>query len=212
MNTRASFGPSGRRTWAWLWGLLLSTSMATAAPLDLPQGEGLVAPAASARPATWAERVGHSANLYRISPSLYRSAQLSAADLPELQQLGIRTVVGLRAFHSDAEWLKNSGLQMQRVKIYTWAIHDAQVVAALRAIRQAEPQGPVLLHCWHGADRTGLIVAMYRMVYQGWTREQAWDELAHGGYGYHSMWKNIPEYLRKVDVDSIRRQVEATAP
>jgi len=88
-------------------------------------------------------------------------------------------------------------------------IGDDEVVAALRAIRQAEAKGAFLLHCQHGADRTGMITAMYRMLYQGWTRAQALDEMQNGGYGYHTIWRNIPTYIEQVDLDKIRRSVEA---
>jgi len=83
------------------------------------------------------------------------------------------------------------------------------VVASLRAIKAAASDGPVLLHCQHGADRTGLVSAMYRLLYQNWTREQALDELLNGDYGYHALWKNIPEYLRTVDLEAIRKRVDA---
>lgn len=161
-----------------------------------------------ARRPEWAVPVGRSPNLFRVTPTLYRSAQLSQADVAELKTLGIKNVVGLRAFHSDDDWLKNSGIKALRIKIYTWAVDDDNVVAALQAIRAAEKEGPVLLHCWHGADRTGLVTAMYRILYQGWSKAQALDELQNGGYGYHAMWKNIPVYLRDVDVEKIRRRVE----
>jgi protein tyrosine phosphatase (PTP) superfamily phosphohydrolase (DUF442 family) len=167
------------------------------------------AAAVAERHPEWAQRIGNSANFYRVTSTLYRSAQLGRADVAALVPLGIRTVVGLRAFHSDEKWLKESGIAIRRVKIYTWAISDANVVSALRAIRTAEKDGPVLLHCWHGADRTGLIAAMYRILYQGWKKEQALDELENGGYGYHSVWKNIPKYLRNVDIEKIRAQLDA---
>jgi protein tyrosine/serine phosphatase len=96
---------------------------------------------------------------------------------------------------------------MQRIGINTWDINDNNVILALRTLRSAQQQGPVLLHCQHGADRTGLITAMYRILYQSWTKEQALEELTQGGYGYHSMWKNIPDYLRRVDVEKIRQGV-----
>lgn len=161
-----------------------------------------------ARPPEWAVPVGNSPNLFRVTPTLYRSAQLSQADVAQLKALGIKNVVGLRAFHSDDDWLRQSGIKEQRIKIYTWAVDDDNVVAALQAIRAAEKEGPVLLHCWHGADRTGLVSAMYRILYQGWSKAQALDELQNGGYGYHAMWKNIPVYLRDVDVENIRQRVE----
>ena len=76
---------------------------------------------------------------------------------------------------------------------------------ALRIIRMAD--GPVLIHCWHGSDRTGLISAMYRVLYQNWSKDEAIDELMKGGYGYHSLYRNIPEYIRKVDIPNIRKMV-----
>ena len=65
-----------------------------------------------------------------------------------------------------------------------------------------------MLHCHHGADRTGLVIAMYRIIYQGWTKDAALDELLHGGYGYHAMWKNIPSYIKHADVEKIRNAVD----
>ena len=167
------------------------------------------APAPAERPAQWAVPVDTARNLYRITPELYRSAQIEAADVARLKSLGIKTVISLRAFHSDHELLKDSGIRHQRIRVLTWKISDDDVVTALRAIRAAEKEGPVLLHCQHGADRTGLVSAMYRVLFQNWTREEALEELREGNYGYHSLWKNIPEYLAKVDIEAIRRRVEA---
>lgn len=125
-----------------------------------------------------------------------------------MQSLGIKTVISLRSFHSDEAVLKNSGIKLKRIRINTWDIDDKKIIAALRAIREAEKEGAVLLHCMHGADRTGLVSAMYRMVYQDWSKEQASDELMKGDYGYHSMWKNIPTYIRTVNIEKIRTQIE----
>jgi len=156
----------------------------------------------------WAEPIYKPQNLYRINDKLFRSSQPIEENLSMLQELGIKTVLSLRAFHSNHALLKNSGIKLIQVKIYTWNIKDKQVVAALRALKAAESNGPVLLHCQHGADRTGLISAMYRILYQNWSREQALEELRKGGYGHHSMWKNIPKYLRTVDIEKIRSLVE----
>jgi protein tyrosine/serine phosphatase len=147
-------------------------------------------------------------NLYRISPTLYRSAQFNQTQVDELEKLGIRTSVDLRKFHSDSGELNGSSIRQVRVGTNTWSIGDKAVIAALVAIRRAEATGPVLLHCEHGADRTGLVVAMYRIVFQGWPKDAALDELLHGGYGYHFIWKNIPEYLKHADVKKIKIAVD----
>jgi protein tyrosine/serine phosphatase len=161
-----------------------------------------------ARQPDWAAPIEKSSNLYRVTPTFYRSARLTQADLAQVQALGIKTIVSLRAFHSDSDLIRNTGIKAVNVRINTWDIRDDQVVAALRAIRAAEREGAVLLHCLHGADRTGLITAMYRVLYQGWSKDAASDELKNGGYGYHSVWKNIENYLSHVDIENIRQRVE----
>ena len=93
-----------------------------------------------------------------------------------------------------------------RVPINTWSIDDTKVLRALVAIREAEKQGPVLIHCMHGADRTGVVAAVYRMAVQGWSREAAMKEMMGPDYGYHKIWLNLPRYLRKVDVADLRRK------
>ncbi len=156
----------------------------------------------------WATPIASQQNLFRITPNFFRSARLQKEDVKLVQSLGIKTVISLRNFHHDDKILKNSGIKMQRVPINTWAVGDDKVIAALRAIKAAEKEGSVLLHCQHGADRTGMVVAMYRMIYMDWSREQALDELQNGGYGYHSMWKNIISYLQKVDIANIKQAVD----
>jgi protein tyrosine/serine phosphatase len=152
----------------------------------------------------WAALIDSQGNLYRITDYLYRSEQPLEGHAAQLHRLGIRTVISFRAFHSDEKILRDTGITLKRIPMHTWRVHDEDIVQALRDIREAERFGTVLIHCLHGADRTGLVSAMYRLIYQGWTREEALDELQHGGYGYHSMWRNIPRYLRKVDIEAIR--------
>ncbi|MES2741144.1 MAG: dual specificity protein phosphatase family protein [Pseudomonadota bacterium] len=184
---------------------LLSTVAAAQAVLE-PSAP--VAQTAPPRDAQWASVIDPPSNLHRVGPDFYRSARLSRRELPLLAKLGIKTVINLRKFHADGDVLKGSGIKLVRVPVNTWAISDVQVVATLKAIRAAEREGAVLLHCLHGADRTGLMTAMYRMVFQGWSRERAIDELHRGGYGYHTLWKNIDHYLRQVDPQAIGRRVE----
>jgi hypothetical protein len=50
---------------------------------------------------------------------------------------------------------------------------------------------------------------MYRIVFQGCSKDEAIDELIHGGYGYHSLYTNIPEFIRQADIEEIRQRVNA---
>jgi len=166
----------------------------------------------AARAAHWAEPISLEGvpNLHRITPTLYRSEQPSALGMKNLEKLGVRTVINLRWFNSDAREAKGTSLRTERVKILTWDIDDEHVVAVMRMVRDPA-NGPYLIHCQHGADRTGLMSAMYRILEQGWTAEDALAELQGGGYGYHSMWTNILKYVRKADIEKLKIAISAPA-
>jgi len=163
------------------------------------------------RPAQWAEPITLEGvpNLHRLTPTLYRSEQPTALGMKNLEKLGIRTVINLRAFNSDTQELLGTSLRAVHVPVHTWHLETEDVVAVLRELRQPE-NGPFLIHCQHGADRTGVMSAMYRMVEQHWSAEDALAELVDGGYGYHSIWRNIKRYVRSADVDGLRSAVDST--
>lgn len=164
---------------------------------------------AAERPARWATplTVAGAPNLHKISDVLYRSAQPSAEGMKNLEALGVKTVLSLRSFHSDGGEAKGTKLALVRVRFDTWDVDEDEVVEALRILRDPARQ-PVLVHCQHGADRTGMIVALHRIVFEGWTKAEAIDEMKNGGFGWHSVWTHIPGYIEKVDVDALRRQIE----
>ena len=165
-------------------------------------------PAVAARPAHWAEPIPLEGvpNLHRIAPTLYRSEQPTSLGMKNLEKLGIRTVINLRYFNDDHDEIKGTSLRTERTKILTWRIGDKHVIEVMNMLKQTE-NGPFLIHCQHGADRTGLMSAMYRILEQGWTPDEALQELTDGGFGYHSMWKNIIEYVKSVDVENLRAAI-----
>lgn len=194
---------------ALAWLLLAACASATPFPVTVPVADHNITPSMTTeRNPRWAVLIDQQGNLYRMTDHLYRGEQPLRASAARLQALGIHTVISLRAYHSDEEVLRGAGVTLKRIPMHTWHVADEDLVQALRAIRHAEQIGPVLIHCQHGADRTGLVSAVYRMIYQGWTSEEALDELQDGGYGFHSIWRNIPRYLRKVNLAAIRARVE----
>jgi protein tyrosine/serine phosphatase len=145
-------------------------------------------------------------NFYRLNDEVYRSQQPDDEEMAELEATGFRAILNLREYHSDEDEAKGTQLKLYRVPVNAGDIDDAFVVEALRAIAQADK--PILIHCWHGSDRTGVVAAMYRMVFEQWPREMAIDEFVNGGFGYHaSFYPNIERYLERVDISDIRRQV-----
>ena len=179
-----------------------------ACPLFAQDAAVQTPPAVAARPAHWAEPIPLEGvpNLHRIAPTLYRSEQPTSLGMKNLEKLGIRTVINLRYFNDDHDEIKGTSLRAERTKILTWRIGDKHVIEVMNMLKKTE-NGPFLIHCQHGADRTGLMSAMYRILEQGWTPDEALQELTDGGFGYHSMWKNIIEYVKSVDVESLRAAI-----
>lgn len=159
----------------------------------------------SNRPPQWAVpmKVQGVSNLHKITDSLYRSAQPTEEGMKNLEKMGIKTIINLRAFHSDKNKLKGTGLLNNELSVKTWHIEDEDVIKVLKIIGKKE-NAPFLIHCQHGADRTGVMSAMYRIVVQGWSKDEAIKEMVEGGYGFHSVWSNIIAYVKDVDVEKIK--------
>jgi protein-tyrosine phosphatase len=67
----------------------------------------------------------------------------------------------------------------------------------------------VFVHCHRGIDRTGMMCAVYRMVVCGWSKEEALDEMTNGPFGYDGMFSNVVDFLWRLDVEELKRQVPA---
>ncbi len=149
-------------------------------------------------------------NFHKVSGALYRGAQPDAKGFASLKELGIKTVVNLRLMHSDRDEMKDAGLAAGKdfkyvhIKMEAWDADEDELVIFLRLFGDAANQ-PVFVHCKHGADRTGTAVAMYRIICQGWTKEDAIDEMRTGGFNFHEVWKGLPKFLREMDVEKLRK-------
>lgn len=49
----------------------------------------------------------------------------------------------------------------------------------------------------------------YRIIFEDWSREQAKEEMLHGGYGFHSMWDNLPRLTDEADTGHLRQAIFA---
>ncbi|MBP1622969.1 MAG: protein tyrosine phosphatase [Acidobacteria bacterium] len=162
------------------------------------------------RPAAWAQPVALEGvpNLHRVSEALYRSAQPTPEGMKRLAKLGIKTVVNLRAFNSDEDDLRGTKLIGEAISMTAWRPRDEEIIRFLRIVQDGA-RAPVLVHCQHGADRTGTMVALYRIVVQGWTKDAALEEMVEGGYGFHGVWSNLVHYVSRLDIAGIKRQLNA---
>lgn len=165
----------------------------------------------ASRPAEWASpiEINGLSNLHRVTPVIYRSAQPDENSGSAISQLGIKTVLSFRKRDKDEPLHSTPGVTFKRYPLYTWDIEEEDILAVLRIMNDPANQ-PILVHCTHGADRTGLMMASYRMIIQGWTKEAAIAEMKKGEYEYHVIWKNIERRIHKMDIAKMRTQLYAT--
>ena len=147
-------------------------------------------------------------NLNKLNDSMYRSEQPSKKGMKELQAMGIKSIVNLRRQATDAKKIKGLNLDLDRIPLKASTIDFDDIFNALNSIQQAEK--PVLVHCWHGSDRTGAIIAASRMVFDNWSKEKAIAEFTDIRFGYHrTRFPNLITLLETLDVDKLKDKLAA---
>ena len=144
-----------------------------------------------------------------IAPFIKNDANWVKFDINPIQN-NIKTIINLRFFdrNDDQEELSNLPLNLVNHPLKSWRIKPKEIAAVLYDIEQAQKKGGVLVHCYHGADRTGLIIGMYRIVNQGWSIDEAKREMMEGPYGFHTVWRNIPKMYNQDTVNQVRLELE----
>jgi protein tyrosine/serine phosphatase len=157
----------------------------------------------------WAVRIEKTGvpNLHRVSDELYGGGQPTAEGFHQLKTMGVKTVINLRFFHNDREKIAVTDLAYEEIPMNVWHAEDEDVVRFLKLLEDKK-RAPFYFYCNLGADRTGLMCAAYRIVVQGWTKDEAIAEMTQGGFGFHAVFPNLVHYLRKLDVEELKRQMQ----
>jgi protein tyrosine phosphatase (PTP) superfamily phosphohydrolase (DUF442 family) len=171
---------------------------------------GREAPAVDQRPGYWAKPLASEgiANFYQVSPVLYRGSEPTREGMEQLARMGVKTVVNMRSWggpHDTSSRMDGLPLRYVQIEMKAWEPQDQYTLQFLRIVTDPSRQ-PVFLHCYTGGDRAGLMVAVYRVVVQGWSKDEALAEMRGGGYTYHEIFDRwYPQYVQNMDVAQMRR-------
>lgn len=141
-------------------------------------------------------------NFHAVNAHLYRGGQPRAGGLQRLAALGVKTVVNLRdddaRAREEGEEARALGLRYFNVPLSRAHRPDPRQISELFALLDASENQPVFVHCKRGADRTGALVAVYRVSNEGWTAERAVEEAERYGMGFWQRGKKdfIRDYYR----------------
>jgi tyrosine-protein phosphatase SIW14 len=135
-------------------------------------------------------------NLNKVSDDLFRGGQPTRQGFIILRTLGIKTIINLRWLHTDLFRIRELGFKYFHISCKAWHPEEEDVNRFMDIITNLKKPS-TFVHCQHGADRTGVMVAAYRIFIQGWEVAAAIEEMTQGPFGFHRIFQNLPEFLEK---------------
>jgi protein tyrosine/serine phosphatase len=142
-------------------------------------------------------------NFHRVNERLFRGGQPTEDGFKILSEMHIKTVVNLRdndeRARAEGDMARAAGFNYFNLPLRNFHKPDDERVAHILSIITAPENQPVFVHCKRGADRTGTIIAIYRIEYDGWTSMQAKDEAKQFGLGFWQLQMKdyIGDYYRR---------------
>ena len=118
-------------------------------------------------------------NFGKVNEHYYRGSQPEAEDFVKLKNLGVKTIVDLRQdYLADAGTLaRHAGLQYINIPLTTERAATEDQTTYFLSIVNNPVNWPVYVHCKGGRHRTGEMTAIYRITNEGWTADQAYEEM-----------------------------------
>ncbi len=153
-------------------------------------------------------------NFHKVTDGIYRGARpVDQLEIAKLAKMGIKTVINLQGGDLNSPWIgdlipyfedgetKAEINQEGRIvnaygmNYYSMPLNSLGTVSKREAIRIEQvleimndpEQQPVFVHCAHGADRTGMVIALYRVKYQNWSTRRAHNEMQNKGHNWLHM-------------------------
>ena len=157
-------------------------------------------------------------NAGQINDFLLRGAQPSNQGLAELKKLGVTTVVNLRGWshevESERKQAESLGLRYLNIPVSGWSPPTNEQVAQFLALLRSSPGQKIFVHCKYGEDRTGVMMAAFRIAENNWTVEQAIQEMDSFGFHYHwhpSMLSFVHKFPATFDSDPVFTALRSAA-
>jgi protein tyrosine phosphatase (PTP) superfamily phosphohydrolase (DUF442 family) len=148
-------------------------------------------------------------NFGQISKDYYRGSQPDRTGFAQLKKLGVKTVIDLQNDGKAEEegWVREAGMQYFRIPLSsTDRAGDQQAAYFLSLVNNANNL-PVYVHCAGGRHRTGEMTAIYRMTHDGWSADQAFQEMKdydwYGRMGHGPTKDYVYDYFTHYQNNSI---------
>ncbi|MBX9687570.1 MAG: tyrosine-protein phosphatase [Candidatus Obscuribacterales bacterium] len=125
-------------------------------------------------------------NFHQVNDWLYRGAQPDASGFELIKEYGIKTVINFRWRKTPAarekEQLSKIGMHFIHIPLNYWTLPAQKELYEFLDLLEQKELRPIFVHCLHGADRTGVMIAMFRILRCGYSLQAAYDEMVKCGF------------------------------
>jgi tyrosine-protein phosphatase SIW14 len=127
-------------------------------------------------------------NFHQVNDHVFRGAQPTNEGFQNLAKLGVKTVIDLREISDRSAAERNSveaaGMRYVSIPFHGMSAPSPADVVKVLALFDDASAGPVFVHCRRGADRTGTVIACYRITHDGWDNRKALQEAKADGMSW----------------------------
>jgi tyrosine-protein phosphatase SIW14 len=138
-------------------------------------------------------------NFHKVNDGLYRGGQPSQEGFKNLQKVGIKTVIDLRipdgGANSEKRLVESLGMHYNHIPLHGGETPTQSDIDRAFSILLDSSQWPVFVHCREGKDRTGMIIACYRISQDGWTNIRALAEAK--SYAFREIKPAMENYIKQ---------------
>jgi protein tyrosine/serine phosphatase len=148
-------------------------------------------------PAALASDVTGVRNFHEVNERIYRGAQPNSTGFQNLAKMGVAVVVDLREAGARSEQEQRlvtaAGMKYVNVPMHGFGAPSPGELAKVLALLENESAGTIFVHCRRGADRTGTVLAVYRIRHDGWENRKALQEARSLGMSW--MERGMQSYI-----------------
>jgi tyrosine-protein phosphatase SIW14 len=127
-------------------------------------------------------------NFYKVDEHVYRGAQPTDEGFQYLAKIGVKTVIDLRGVgegrRNEESVVTAAGMKYINIPMTGLTPPSEAEITKILGMLEDGSSGPVFVHCQRGADRTGAVIASYRIDHDRWDNARALKEAMANGMSF----------------------------
>jgi len=118
-------------------------------------------------------------NFGKVNDNYFRGSQPTESQMAALKAMGIKTIIDLRRDYipEERQWANQLGLSYFNLPLKPSKSATKEETEYFLRLVNDPANAPVYVHCKGGRHRTGALTAVYRITHDGWTAQQAFEEM-----------------------------------